>query len=75
MNLVRIRDFNSLLQHRPGRAIFRASEFDHALDISDLNIMAMKHKSKFIYGLQFHPESILTEEGKQIVKNFVEMEG
>ena len=36
-------------------------------------IMAMKHKDYEVYGLQFHPESILTNEGKQIIKNFVNM--
>lgn len=36
-------------------------------------IMAMKHKKYQIYGLQFHPESIFTEAGKTIIKNFVEV--
>ena len=36
-------------------------------------IMAMKHKRYQIYGLQFHPESIFTEAGKMIIKNFVEV--
>jgi anthranilate synthase component II len=37
-------------------------------------IMALKHKRYPIFGLQFHPESIGTEEGKKIVKNFLEVE-
>lgn len=36
-------------------------------------IMALKHKTYDIYGLQFHPESILTEYGDRILKNFVEV--
>ncbi|WP_291634485.1 aminodeoxychorismate/anthranilate synthase component II [Clostridium sp.] len=36
-------------------------------------IMGIKHKDFQIYGLQFHPESIFTEEGKMIIKNFVEV--
>ena len=36
-------------------------------------IMAMKHNTLPIYGLQFHPESILTEDGKTLLKNFVAM--
>lgn len=36
-------------------------------------IMALKHKTYEIYGLQFHPESILTEYGEVILKNFVEV--
>lgn len=34
-------------------------------------IMAIQHASKPIYGVQFHPESILTEYGKEIIKNFL----
>lgn len=36
-------------------------------------IMAMHHKEYPIYGVQFHPESILTPEGKKMLKNFLEM--
>ena len=36
-------------------------------------IMGLKHKSYPIYGVQFHPESILTLEGKKILKNFLDM--
>ena len=35
-------------------------------------IMGVKHKDYEIYGLQFHPESILTPDGKAIIKNFLE---
>lgn len=38
---------------------------------TDGEIMAVKHKTHPIYGLQFHPESILTPDGKTIVKNFL----
>ena len=34
-------------------------------------IMAVKHKSMNVYGLQFHPESILTPRGKKILENFI----
>ena len=34
-------------------------------------IMAIKHKDYDIYGLQFHPESILTENGFELLSNFV----
>ena len=37
----------------------------------DDEIMAMKHNSLPVYGLQFHPESILTESGKKIMENFI----
>lgn len=36
-------------------------------------IMAVEHEQYPVYGLQFHPESILTEEGKKIIKNFLKI--
>lgn len=36
-------------------------------------IFAVKHKKYPIYGVQFHPESIGTENGKLIIKNFLEV--
>lgn len=36
-------------------------------------IMAVKHKESELYGLQFHPESILTPKGSIIMKNFLNM--
>ena len=38
----------------------------------DGEIMAVKHKNYNIYGLQFHPESILTPDGLTIMENFLE---
>lgn len=35
-------------------------------------IMAVEHRNYPIFGLQFHPESIMTEEGKKMLKNFIE---
>ena len=37
-------------------------------------IMAVKHKTMPIYGVQFHPESILTPQGTTIMQNFLKME-
>ena len=36
-------------------------------------IMAVRHKSSLLEGVQFHPESILTKEGIKILKNFIEL--
>ena len=37
----------------------------------DSEIMALRHKSHDIHGIQFHPESVLTPEGHTIVGNFL----
>lgn len=38
-------------------------------------VMAVKHKDYDVYGIQFHPESILTESGKTIFENFLKLAG
>lgn len=40
----------------------------------DGEIMAVEHRDYPVYGLQFHPESILTPEGKRMLKNFMMIE-
>jgi len=39
----------------------------------DNEIMAIRHKRLPVCGVQFHPESILTDEGKEILKNFLKI--
>ena len=34
-------------------------------------VMAVQHKEYFVYGVQFHPESIMTPDGKAILANFL----
>ena len=38
-------------------------------------IMGVRHKEFLVEGVQFHPESILTAEGRKMLKNFLNMEG
>lgn len=38
---------------------------------TDGEVMAVQHRTHPIYGVQFHPESIMTPGGKQMLKNFI----
>lgn len=40
---------------------------------NDGRVMALKHKEYKVYGVQFHPESILSECGEQILKNWIKL--
>lgn len=55
----------------------KSEDFPETLSITavadDGEIMAVCHKEYPVYGLQFHPESILTPNGLTIIKNFLEV--
>lgn len=42
-------------------------------ETKDKEIMALEHVGQPIYGVQFHPESILTLEGKKLLENFLKL--
>ena len=47
--------------------------FDITAESDDGEIMGLRHRKMFIEGGQFHPESILTTSGKDLLKNFLTM--
>lgn len=59
-------------------AVARETLPDELLVIAEDNsgeIMGVKHKDYEVYGVQFHPESILTSNGKRIIDNFLRIGG
>ena len=48
-------------------------EFEVTATSDDGEIMGIRHKNIFIEGVQFHPESILTTSGKDLLQNFLNM--
>ena len=44
-----------------------------SISLDDREIMSASHEKFLIEGIQFHPESILTVEGKKILSNFIRM--
>lgn len=57
--------------------IVERNSFPDSLEITaetkEKEIMGLKHKKYPLWGVQFHPESILTKEGKKLLKNFLDI--
>ena len=60
--------YHSLIVNEPLPPDFSLTAFT-----SEGEVMAMKHRNYPTYGVQFHPESILTEGGKQLLENFLQV--
>ena len=60
--------YHSLLVHEPVPA-----ELEVIAVTPEDEIMGLKHREHPTFGVQFHPESIMTEHGKVILKNFLEL--
>jgi len=61
--------YHSLLVER---ATFPA-ELEITADTAEGEVMGLRHKKLPIWGVQFHPESIATQNGMQILKNFLNL--
>lgn len=74
-------DDSGLLKHVPDESVVWMSHGDHIRQLPDeysviahtsnAPVAAVRHKEKDIYGVQFHPEVVHTEKGKEILQNFV----
>ena len=47
--------------------------FEISAETAEGEVMGMRHKSLGIEGVQFHPESILTTAGKDLLRNFLKL--
>lgn len=65
----------SLLVGRYHSWVVSRDRFPDCLEITaeseEGQIMALRHKTYDVHGIQFHPESVLTPQGKEIIKNFL----
>ena len=59
--------YHSLIVAREGLP----ASLEVVAETEDGLIMGLKLRGREVWGVQFHPESILTEHGKSIVENFV----
>src|SRR5215211_2471083 len=60
--------YHSLIVYEPVPA-----ELEIVATTAEGEIMGLKHREHPTYGVQFHPESILTEHGKKLLKNFLDI--
>jgi len=62
--------YHSLVIHRDTLS----DDFEITAESEDNEIMGIRHKKYILEGIQFHPESIMTETGKDLLKNFLTLQ-
>ncbi len=60
--------YHSLIVAEPLPAVLEATAWT-----AEGELMGLRHKTLPIHGVQFHPESILTEYGREMLRNFLQM--
>jgi len=63
--------YHSLIVER--RSIPESLEIVAVAQDDPLEVHAVKHRDHPVYGVQFHPESVMTPHGKALLKNFLEL--
>ena len=58
-------------EEQPLLAFARHPRARGGIDEADSSVMALRHKEFDVRGVQFHPESVLTEHGKQLMQNWL----
>ncbi len=66
-NPMKVGRYHSLIVHLPAKTPLEIT----AQTEDDRIVMAFQHKTHPVYGIQFHPESCLTEHGIDILRNFI----
>ncbi|TDF36653.1 aminodeoxychorismate/anthranilate synthase component II [Alteromonadaceae bacterium M269] len=51
---------------------FHITAWSHDEDGNRQDVMAIQHKHLPLYGVQYHPESVLTEHGHEVIRNFLQ---
>lgn len=68
---------NPFIATRYHSLVIEKNSVPDCLDVTavtkEKEIMAVKHRKLPVWGVQFHPESVLTKEGKKIIDNFLKL--